>query len=940
MLDNRRSAAELPRFNGVFAVLDLIEDLYHRRRHPTHGIRPREVPMLCLIRPDEHDHLLPAISECLNQGTPSRIPHALVTRQPPSENPSGTEIDSPPTPEDVRTLLELLVESAGKLTNSRNASARAGRLRFPRLSLAAWLMQQELSVHDTRRHHDLRARLRNRGINRRIGDLFHTVNTDAPALPAWLRWSTALLGFLPPVWFRIKSSGRVPFLGSEYRWFLRQPYLAPDVPGTFLGFAERLTTPEWQQEAPDQLLKFLTNSFLEDLRQEYPRFRLRGVRRTSRAILLLDHITLANGGYRLLELINDVRNDIGRPDPLLVIAASRKIPPYARQPWSESSEPENSEYSAYDATNAAEGYADWRRQLMNARRKRNEIAWYLPIRTDTGAPEPPGHRPRNSGGTLGFTLDRSPWWSRRLTTAAATAVVIASCVTGYDGWSTQHCGDGVRWPGLSPTLHYLREECVGITDGSYNILQPSNEGLETIQHEILRQNRLAEREHHENPERPYVTLAYVGALTSPEQHNNAPGQQDVLVAKRKELAGVAVAQEAARDAKGDTPLVRVLLVNAGRKMWYGQQVATELGSLATRDSSLIGVIGLDHSSTATKNTIQALGTAGLPMVAGALTADPMAQAHPMYFQVAPPNHRQAEVAAGLISRLHADHGAPGLGIAAFGASVRIYYSADETDLYSKNLRDVINTQMVDKGFEVHSTSFDPVFHDPSQRGDGDLENPNSAGRHACAEQGLVYYAGRGIPDFEQFISGVARKCPNNPPLILGGHDTSRYVASDASRQNNRSVPFLYQSSAVGPGSGSLRDNPKQLAAERDFYSKLKRYEHDDRSSLDGHAALAHDAALSMIEAARHVVEHNIPITPAAVWRELSNLHRDRNFTGATGVIDFGGDLTRDVPLNKPVMILQVRDGKVHDTLIGFCGGNADRRREVNHPCPATQGGTR
>ena len=66
--------------------------------------------------------------------------------------------------------------------------------------------------------------------------------------------------------FRAAVSGRVPGFGGQYRWFMRQQYLAPVQSVNFFGLAERLTAGVRQPEDTDQIDKLLVHAFLQDLR--------------------------------------------------------------------------------------------------------------------------------------------------------------------------------------------------------------------------------------------------------------------------------------------------------------------------------------------------------------------------------------------------------------------------------------------------------------------------------------------------------------------------------------------------------------------------------------------------------------------------------------------------------------------------------------------------
>lgn len=173
---------------------------------------------------------------------------------------------------------------------------------------------------------------------------------------------------------------------------------------------------------------------------------------------------------------------------------------------------------------------------------------------------------------------------------------------------------------------------------------------------------------------------------------------------------------------------------------------------------------------------------------------------------------------------------------------------------------------------------------------------------------------------------------------MGDDDVSRYVADAAAREQNRALPFFYESFALAPTS-SLR------GAEKDFYQDLYALFGFEKSAvgrsfgyypgLSHDAALSYDAALTFITAVEYLREgnENLPVTPGTVWREITAIHNSQPghpqannaIVGASGQIDFGGDIDRHVPLNKPVAILQVENGELDDRPVGFCG------QDINYP---------
>jgi hypothetical protein len=105
-------------------------------------------------------------------------------------------------------------------------------------------------------------------------------------------------------------------------------------------------------------------------------------------------------------------------------------------------------------------------------------------------------------------------------------------------------------------------------------------------------------------------------------------------------------------------------------------------------------------------------------------------------------------------------------------------------------------------------------------------------------------------------------------------------------------------------------------------------------SLDGHAALTYDAAYSAITAAGYLATGNdkVPATGGTLWWALASITDDRDahkkYDGVTGAIDFGGVVSRRVPLNKPISILQVESGIPNVNERAFCGSKDDPQTQT------------
>nr|WSX18866.1 hypothetical protein OG690_02950 [Streptomyces tubercidicus] len=291
--------SNIPVFRGAGHLLRLIADLVRRprRRECPEPVRHRGVaqgreglPVLCLVSGDDHSQLAKGISYFLSHADPRRVPHCLHDLQTGSPPPDSVEA--------VRHTLERLAQGF-----ARSVHGSDGRVRFRRFGLVNWLTQAGaaggapypggLEGND----HTLLQGLREREFRRRrLFGLLRSPETELAvdgSVPWWV-WLFAVHVF-PLAWFRIRRG-----LGREYRWLLNQPYLAPRDPGTFIGFAERLTAPHHQVEDPEQLRKLMVNAFLEDLRVAFRRriWRPRTARRTAYCVALLDGRTPTTAAIR------------------------------------------------------------------------------------------------------------------------------------------------------------------------------------------------------------------------------------------------------------------------------------------------------------------------------------------------------------------------------------------------------------------------------------------------------------------------------------------------------------------------------------------------------------------------------------------------------------------------------------------------------------------
>ncbi|MEW1837479.1 hypothetical protein AB0392_05930 [Nonomuraea angiospora] len=772
---------------------------------------------------------------------------------------------------------------------SRIVSALRGmRLRFPRYELTALIVERLAESHGNvdQALHVLRESDRNWGWG--VG----AAGKGAGHAPFPLN---LLLALLPGFLHDLRLSGRVPGLGGRFRWLQRalsgDASKASGVAALLagLGRADEQADKQAVERAVERLL---LRAFMDDLSGQYRRspLHVRGAGHVFYPLLLLNE-----HGEALVKRIEERRADLGRFDPVVVVSyTSAAVLP--------------------EGDKALQQLSRWRRELVTAE---DRDAWRRVLDTPLtiSAPAVPADLTRYDVDDPAWVPPArlAPWWSSR-TAIALFWMALAGMVGAYAGqtaaWHRNACATGLWTPWTESGRQLAGTECVGVAEPDY-LFSPGNAEMRQVQAVLQQENERAAKLR-EGSDRPYVTIAYLAALTSTDR--------DALAAAREGLAGVAIAQRRQNNSAGASePLVRILLANAGGRMEHGSSIARLLLRYRDEEAPIVGVVGLDQSRQETVAAIQELGKAGLPMVASTLSADRLVNESPFYFQVAPQNSRQAWMAAAFADSLVKKREVK--------RRARVYYSHDVTDYYASNLRARVVARLEERGFAVEGLRFTPVGGGkpgPDDRSDDAYAGePRDAGVSACGFDGLVYFAGRGIPDFAEFVKGVADKCADAPPTILGGDDVSRYAADVRIRSAVSGVGYYYESFAAAP-------NKCGEPQRHDFYAALfatfpfECEEPGPGRTLDGHAALAYDATETMITAIRRLGKerHRVPVNSYTVWRQLGTLYTpDQSghaIEGATGALDFGAGSPRQYPLDKAVLILYAK-GAERPTQVGLCG---------------------
>ena len=183
------------------------------------------------------------------------------------------------------------------------------------------------------------------------------------------------------------------------------------------------------------------------------------------------------------------------------------------------------------------------------------------------------------------------------------AVVITVGVVVRHAWQQRgRCGDGVE-------RHGPRDECIGLTDGSY-VFAPE---LADVQGKILAENRrvLAQG-------KPYVTIAYFEPMTLVEN------DVTTYTAVRHGLQGAYLSQRRANHTgewSGETPLIRMLLANPGSQAREWERVVDRILRRGGGADDIVAVAGLGQSLGGTLDATKRLSEHGILMVGSVITAD-------------------------------------------------------------------------------------------------------------------------------------------------------------------------------------------------------------------------------------------------------------------------------------------------------------------------------
>lgn len=861
----------------------------------------RALPLLCLIGDEERAAVMAeALTARLNPDP------AKLDRTPPRLIPSASVDATQVSVEEWNggPLLPLLNDVVQHLGSDRYGAGK--EIPFHTFRLVDWLTRHTMSTLERDQQAPLRSKLldwyaptvKEGEETELVGPLVATVAPDTALTVT--RLMPRLLSRLGK-WLWLHG-----LRGGEPRWLMRQRFMVPAHSAGFLRFARRLTVDHREYESVEQVKLLLVHAFLRDLRLFYGTgtWRLRRWRRTGYLTIVLSGITEQNRGWELLRLINDVRNQTGEHDPLLVIATATEIA-------------DDVELTPTPVRSITATVAAWKRELPWKRQQIQPTARFVAVRLDS----PPDRWPPGPAPDRGEYWEprKVPWFARRWVVAAAVVALVGA----VSGIAVQTWPESVPDPcgvaGFTTAAAVLMpdtQECVGYSTGGF--IFGNTPKLMAAQKAVFEQNAIAEQVHNDNPRRPIVSVVYFAELTHPDTRE---GTDD---AEAEEMTGLLIHQSQFNKVGNSTedafhPVLRIVVANGGYQMRHARRVADEfIAPLAARDPGVMGVVGGGRTVAQTESAIGALGAYGIPILATSLTGDTLPALSPLYFQMVAGNGSQA--------RMVTDYAA------SLGRSVTVYHPDvdKEPDQYVRSLHD----RFVEVGRGNPAVEFRP------------WRTPSTV-QVTCRSDDIAFYAGRET-GFTDFLNHVLDVCPAAAqPTVIGDDTITRFIAQGESRRSDNfagvSIGYvslanrivLAGSSCVTqgkPAAGSEPDDLRQLnifcsglqglynprdnqsTAWKEFGAALTA-QGGNRRWTGERVGIAYDAAGLYVMAAVHNRRRlvpdvaGLPLTRATVAQELREIDcsdplSEDCFKGVSGRIDFrtgrGGG-------NRPLAILTIDD---------------------------------
>lgn len=485
------------------------------------------------------------------------------------------------------------------------------------------------------------------------------------------------------------------------------------------------------------------------------------------------------------------------------------------------------------------------------------------------------------------------------------AIVLGLVAAGLAGWRWQvlsgRCADGVDKVGP-------RDECVGITDGSYVFDSELRDVLGKIREQndwVLEQNR------------DHVAIVYFEPMTLID--NDTTNYELV----RHSLQGAYLSQYRANHPngkgwEGETPLVRLLPANPGSQAVHWEHVLDQIEKRRDTDR-IVAVAGLGQSLDGTRRAIDRLSELDIPMVGAIITADGFSEVEGLA-RVAPTNTDEVNA---LVTHLAGDTNRAML-------------------VRDTNIEDTFAINLAER-FEQRYPYQDP--DDPGRARKlvtpiEEFESSNDPGNlfqgiapEICfAEPDAIFFAGR-FRDLKRFLQVLAeRPCPDDPMRVVTGDSIVDLAGNDdirATLQTGITLEYLH---LADHNAWSTYEADKLFGSESigiftgdgdgHFHSVFP-----GESLDDGVAIMAFDAVGTAVSGVRRITDGG-----------FDRLHGQSAVRGASGLISLGsGDPDRKL---MSLLTLTALPGDTTTTVqrtLTSCTGEPFQVREEDDedpaPCP-------
>ncbi|WP_338702341.1 ABC transporter substrate-binding protein [Streptomyces sp. Q6] len=478
--------------------------------------------------------------------------------------------------------------------------------------------------------------------------------------------------------------------------------------------------------------------------------------------------------------------------------------------------------------------------------------------------------------------------------ALAAVVVLAGAAWGLLTWLGDDGDDLGRT--CAPGIHQTgpRDECIGVSDGSFAFADSLGDVMDKIAQENARVEKSGKK---------YVSVVYAEPLTT------VPGEEEAKYGLRAELIGAYLAQRELNDpelgaGRGDLPQIRLLVGNLGLRSEQWKRLTQDVIERSEGPDHVVGVAGFGQSRGGTQDAVDALREAGIPMMGATVTADELSDAaHAGFFRVSAPNRDQAAGAVNYLREQQKKHP---------GYKVAVIRDRNTDDIYNTSLSRSFTRAAKAEGLKLEGAPLEYL-----SGVDGVTNAFSSVADKVCdLAPDAVFFAGRGlnIRNFINSMSAPDRRC--TVTLLTGDDALGAYygsLESDARRAKFRTewedsrVTVLYTALGHPALAGELYEKPNDPLPD---FVDLYRAEFGGsadavRKALeDGQSILGHDAVWTLGVAVRNAAgpDGKGAVNPGATLQMLLQLGGSKAVAGISGPLSFGSDGNPD---GKPMALVRM-----------------------------------